>query len=425
MNRLLTTCVLLCMVFSMKAFANGEWQTIPVPEHMTFTDKYGQEIDIEPACAMDPIVNPATGDVLENRFQFYFKQGSSKNLIIFFNGGGACWNDATCVASLQLAAVEGARPTYNPSMYSENTPWETGGIFDDSNPDNPFKNWSKVFIPYCTGDIHVGSSEVAYTDETGAITGYPGAPVVIKHHGHDNVMAVREWIKNNIPTSRRAGPKHVLVTGASAGGYGAALNFPYFKSLFPRKSVAMFADGAQAIMTPGFVDSVISFDSNWNVEDTLPAPFSFMLGTFSAYGLNNQFYTALSYAFPRDRFAQYTTALDAVQVQFFKIADQVDQGNNNPLTWGLTPADYLYFGEWSLRMQASVGLLSAMTFNYQYYIGAGMCHTVTTDFCVASNGVPSPFYNESSAQGVPFSQWLYDFATDKRFKEHSVSAVAP
>ena len=97
-----------------------------------------------------------------------------------------CWNDATCVASLALANVPDDRPTYNPSVLQENSPVDAGGVFDDDNRRNPFKDWSKVFIPYCTGDLHAGSSEVAYTDVDGSITGFPGAPVTVKHKGYDN-----------------------------------------------------------------------------------------------------------------------------------------------------------------------------------------------------------------------------------------------
>ena len=29
-----------------------------------------------------------------------------------------------------------------------------GGFLDTANPDNPFKDWTIVYVPYCTGDLN-------------------------------------------------------------------------------------------------------------------------------------------------------------------------------------------------------------------------------------------------------------------------------
>lgn len=91
-----------------------------------------------------------------NRFILLPERHQSKTLI-YFNGGGACWNGATCLTSLTVPVTQTTRPAYNPSIENENNPEELGGILDFTRADNPLKDWNMVFIPSCTGDAHLGS----------------------------------------------------------------------------------------------------------------------------------------------------------------------------------------------------------------------------------------------------------------------------
>lgn len=420
-NRILLSLILLGGSYAAQAHSphhHSSWQTIDVEKQIDIIDDNGIARTITPSCALETIIDPETGNVSDNSFHFYYKKGKSKNLLVYFNGGGACWTDSTCVASLALATVPDARPSYNPSILTENDPDGAGGIFDDRKKENPFKDWSKVFIPYCTGDIHIGSSDTTYSDISGSITGYPGAPVQIKHRGFDNFLAVREWLKNNM-TSKRKHVNKLMVTGSSAGGYGATLNYPYLKTVFPEAKAYLMADASEAIVTQGFIDSVFGFEKNWKVETTLPTIFNQSLTTYSALGFNTEIFSQISDAYPRDRFAQYTTAQDAVQVQFLKIMDQVEQNNHDPFSWGLTNADFMYFYEWNLRMESSLDYLSDTTSNYQYYVGEGSTHTILTD-AFATEDNQHPFYNERSADGLKFSRWLKRFVSDRHFREQSV-----
>lgn len=417
----LSIFLLLC---STNLVAKTSWQEIPVNKEITIIKEDGTPSTINPACALDALANPTTVDPVISSFRFYFKQGKSKNLLVFFNGGGACWDAATCVASLAL----GDRPTYNPSILDANSPIDAGGIFDDKNKKNPFKHWSKVFIPYCSGDIHIGSSEKNYTDKIG-VFGDAGDTVRIKHHGFDNFMAVREWLKTKFKAKKHK-IKKLMVTGSSAGAYGATLNFPYLQSVFPKINATLFSDAGAAVVTDGFLLSTFTSDGVWQVKNTLPQIFNDALGSFSAESFNVDIISKLSEAYPNSRFAQYTTKTDLVQIQFLKIMDQLDQFNpldpldthDDPSTWGLTNSnnDLGYFYQWNLRMETSLTYLSENTDNYQYYIGAGSIHTVLTD-AFATPEIPHPFYAESSAQGVRFTKWLKKFSkAKKRFKEFSV-----
>ena len=161
------------------------------------------------------------GDGSQYKF-FVNYSSSSNNLEIVFEPGGACWDYASC------AGVGGIRGAANPH-----------GILDDHMSTyqylnllrrtdvNPAMNYNMVFVPYCTGDIHSGNNVVTYTssDPVDGGTGPAGTGVLTFHHnGHNNSLAVIEWMRATFA----AVPK-MLVTGCSAGGAGAILNYHFIR----------------------------------------------------------------------------------------------------------------------------------------------------------------------------------------------------
>jgi len=406
--------------FSTLTYASWE-QIIPAPQS-TVTMPDGSVKEISPSCALPALLGPE--GATPNPFSFYFQQGESDNVLIYFNGGGACWDSASCLASLQLEFDDDpvTRAAFNPSGFIDNTPNVVGGIFDDR-ADNPFQSWSKVFVPYCTGDLHIGSSDTNYTDELGLVSGLPGAEVTINHRGHDNALAVMKWLKTKLD-SKVLEPKNVLVSGSSAGGYGASFNYPYLKALFKRTRVSLFSDAALGVIAKHFTDNVLNYNGPWGVEDTLPSNFQSLIGNFNHLALNKQVMMRLAYQYPWERFAQYSTGTDIVQIQFLKISDQISKGNLDPTTWAVSEDDLTYILAWQLQANISLHSISAFTWNYQFYLGEGTCHMVLNDFCedyAVPITSPAPFYNENSAQGVSFNEWLHVFATSRRFKEKSVA----
>ncbi|MEI6066922.1 MAG: pectin acetylesterase-family hydrolase [Methylococcaceae bacterium] len=416
---------LFILQFSQYALADSnsrsEWKTIPVKSTLTIKSHDGKPLKIEPACAFDTLTNPANGSTIDNSFHFYFKPGKNDKLVVFFNGGGACWDDATCLTSLK----KGSSPTYNPSINQANSPVGAGGIFDDTNAANPFKEWSKVFIPYCTGDIHVGSKSVTYIDN-GSLTGYPGAPVNVKHHGFDNFLAVREWIKGQFPANHEHRLKKLLVAGSSAGGYGATLNFPYLQEAFPKTNAVLLSDAATAVVTQGFIDTAFYPGGNWNLENTLHKIFEEGFHQhYSVDSFNATLIEKLTATYPKDRFAQYTTEFDVVQTQFLKIMTMIDAGSINPVEWGFTgttPEDQNIWFSWNWRMEESLDDINVHTKNYQYYIGQGTVHTILTDAFAPSPSI-HPFYDEHSAEGVQFSDWINRLVNSEQFTKESLKFI--
>ncbi|RXZ79738.1 hypothetical protein EBB07_22060 [Paenibacillaceae bacterium] len=78
-------------------------------------------------------------------------------------------------------------------------------------PDNPFSDWNVVFIPYASGDFHIGNTSTDYPRAGGA------RPRHVKHNGRNNVQEALQWIYRNFDT-----PDKLLITGSSAGGFGSA-----------------------------------------------------------------------------------------------------------------------------------------------------------------------------------------------------------
>src|SRR5690606_5667790 len=100
--------------------------------------------------------------------------------------------------------------------------------FDVDADKNPVGDWSFVFVPYCTGDVHAGDRADQAVPDVG------GAQQFV---GYRNVAAYLERI---VPTWSGVG--HVLVTGESAGGFGAAFNYDRIADAFPGTRVTLLDD---------------------------------------------------------------------------------------------------------------------------------------------------------------------------------------
>ncbi|MCB9754090.1 MAG: hypothetical protein H6713_29455 [Myxococcales bacterium] len=113
----------------------------------------------------------------------------SPNVMIYLEGGGACFNDACDFTAFNIPFVP-----------------PIDGIFNRGNNNNPVRDWTMVYVPYCTGDIHAGDNEYELSGDLRFF------------HGYSNVTRYLEVLVQSFETER------VLLTGISAGGFGAAIN---------------------------------------------------------------------------------------------------------------------------------------------------------------------------------------------------------
>jgi hypothetical protein len=140
-------------------------------------------------------------------FTVFTKAQNPSKLLIFEQGGGACWQD---FYFCNILADEAPPPLAGP----------VSGIWVDSFDTgtevipNPLADWSIVYVPYCDGSVFSGDNDVLDPN-------FPFGPVR-RHRGLRNISAAMDLAQATFPTARR-----VLVTGSSAGGVGAASFTPF------------------------------------------------------------------------------------------------------------------------------------------------------------------------------------------------------
>jgi hypothetical protein len=175
----------------------------------------------------------------------------SSRVLLYLEGGGACWSDLTC-NTLKTASnfTTGFSETNFKNTASNSL---SKSFFDRNAADNPFKDYSIVYVPYCTGDIHAGDNTVMYG----------GKPA--KHSGYKNVSAYLERVVPTFPNADR-----VILSGVSAGGFGAALNWWQTQEAFGKIRVDMLDDSGTPMPPSIPIASEAEWRKQWNLAATFP-----------------------------------------------------------------------------------------------------------------------------------------------------------
>ncbi|GMF14812.1 unnamed protein product [Phytophthora fragariaefolia] len=162
-------------------------------------------------CAFDDFSNSSV-DFSTNATYFFqvFPAESKKKLMLYFQGGGACIDDLTCAFGLQCMYE-----TFSPNARPLST-----GILNRSNDENLFNDYNIVHLPYCTGDLHIGSHVETIADS--ALYSLLDMPECLGHNmtlhqvGYNNTKAVLDWAVENFPD-----PEEIIISGSSAGALAA------------------------------------------------------------------------------------------------------------------------------------------------------------------------------------------------------------
>jgi hypothetical protein len=141
---------------------------------------------------------------------------TSDNVIVFFEGGGACWDYESCSGrgGIRGAANPNGLPDSHADVLFEVVPGFEVGARElypllNQDPDvSPMADWNKVFVGYCTGDVYSGDRTVIYEDPNGVED-----DIEFRHVGHRNVLAMTEMLNEMFPTVSK-----LFVSGCSAGG---------------------------------------------------------------------------------------------------------------------------------------------------------------------------------------------------------------
>ncbi|HLV33980.1 MAG TPA: pectin acetylesterase-family hydrolase [Spirillospora sp.] len=300
-----------------------------------------------------------TGCAHGDPYAFWVHPGKTDNLLIYFEGGGGCWNAQSC-------RDNGQRDNgyYVSRVEEPYSPARQGGIFDLHDARNPFQDYTYVHIPLCTGDTHWGSNVVDLGDG-----------VVMNFNGFVNAQSALEWTYANVLE-----PDSIFLGSCSAGSIGSLIHAPYIIEQYPGVPLVQFGDSLSGLTTQP-VDMRMIWGSRGGFPDWIPALANMQPLEWTAA----KHFIAVANHYPDYTFAQFNTMRDAVQV-FFTFPD------------GSGDAD-----DWTPMLEAHLAEIEANTTNYRSFTTGGDLHCVM-------RGIE--FYTYA-INGVRLVDWVADLAAGR------------
>lgn len=172
-------------------------------------------------------------------FSFQVVPGVSDKLLFYFQGGGACWNEASSNPKVALCTTDAS-------------PAGLSGAFDRTNPENSLREHTIVNVLYCSGDVHGGNTVRPYNDAN-------GVPVTQK--GLANAQSVLDYVQNQVAKGQLASKfSEIVIMGCSAGSIGTQLwakkilqTLNYEKAaVVPDSYAGVFPDGSMGPLVYSF-----------------------------------------------------------------------------------------------------------------------------------------------------------------------------
>jgi hypothetical protein len=179
-----------------------------------------------------------------SEFSFWMREANPEKVILFLQGGGNCFSAETCAPG---------RDIYDRTIDHEDDPNGEGGIFDFADQRNPFADFSVVYVPYCTADVHIGNTTTDY-----------GPDLTVHHKGYVNGAAALDHLAATFPRATE-----VVVMGESAGSVPAPLYAGLVSDRLPDARITVLADGSGA--APNSPDLNRRLFDAWGADNTMPA----------------------------------------------------------------------------------------------------------------------------------------------------------
>jgi hypothetical protein len=248
--------------------------------------------DVRPAVAALPVTQaaapesywkevpggPGTMCGTGGRFSFWVHGENPRHFLILLGAGGGCWNPATC---------GGGRPTTDFTSDLSDFPARTGILA--ARADNPLRGYSVILIPYCTGDVHLGTREVTYG-----------------HNGRNNARAALKWAFRVVKD-----PAVVVVAGVGAGAIASPMVAELVAEHYPNTRVVQLGNGTggfRAAAIPGILE-------NWGVPTAMRESGAYQ-DLDSTQVTFETLYTAFRHPAPNLHLAQINSASDSTQLRF-------------------------------------------------------------------------------------------------------------
>ena len=172
-------------------------------------------------------------------FRMAIRDAKSDDLLIFLQGGGACWS--TFCLAIQKA------PAGIPKL----------DVLDPNRESNPFKAWNIVYLPYCDGSMFAGDADTD-DDKDGKLDR--------QQHGLQNLSAALDVAIAHFPK-----PARIVLAGSSGGGFGTIPAVLLVRKLWPKAEILLVQDsgtGTGKTGDPAFLQNLVK---EFHVERFLPA----------------------------------------------------------------------------------------------------------------------------------------------------------
>ncbi len=275
--------------------------------------------------------------------------GSGEDLLIYLQGGGACWSE-TCVTT-QTAS------------------WGVpeNGMLNRGLAGNPFADWDVVFFPYCDGSVFMGDNDFD-EDMDGEVDRY--------HRGIRNLSAGLDVAKLRYPA-----PSRVVLAGSSAGSYGVHVANMLVRAQWPSVEIIVVADAGLGLGRPEEPEFLSDVFGEWGTLKYLPASCPECDDTHITKLVDWQLRQD-----PNMRFVALTAYQDAVIGGFFLALGGAvyEQLLNDEIAW----------------------LAGQHPDRYDRFFFEGALHTVTSNDSMNNDSAVASFFDTTIIDGVSAMQWM-------------------
>lgn len=172
------------------------------------------------------------------------REGSSDELVIFLQGGGACWEDF-CAA------------------FEETNSLPPAGILNPELVGNPVADWDVLYLPYCDGSLFAGDVDRVL----------PASELV--EGGPEESMGYQRGLQNltaalDVGLAEFPNPSRILLTGISGGAFGTIAALPLVRYYYPDTEILVFNDSGVGVAkdgNPDFINETLL--AGWNASSSL------------------------------------------------------------------------------------------------------------------------------------------------------------
>lgn len=286
-------------------------------------------------------------------YAFFTRRGTSDKLLIYFQPGGAkpegVGYDEDDLAFDPTVYIPHEEGTARDPHFDNDNPANWHGIFDLTDPRNPFTEYNIVFISYCSGDIHWGNN---------VHNGF-------HHNGYINAKSVLDWTYQQYPN-----PSRVFVTGSSAGASGASYHLADIATHYADVPIAFLSDSLGGVR-----GDLAQSLKNWGADEVLLNTLGYSHLSVDDLRITTP-YIVSGQRFPHIPIAQFNTLRDFAQTKVIALF-----GTDKPL------AETLRLNHAEIRAEID---------NFYTY-------TVDDDYHVV---LRKPKFYEACVNGVYLHEWV-------------------